>query len=189
MQKNKLLLKFKSKISVTKSNKQVEIRLAKIDDAQAILNLKRGYIENTTTLPFALEEYPNDISKETNLIKEYNESENSLFLVAEFNGQLIGNIDLTGSKRIKMYHTGMIGMGIMEDWRNQGLGKILIENALSWAKNNSKIEIIWLDVYSSNSLGVNLYKNMGFIVSGIIKDFFKDGNDYIDKVQMYQRIK
>ena len=182
-------MKFESKISVTKSKKQVKIRLAKIDDAQTIINLKRGYIENTTTLPFVLEEYPNDIIKETKLIKEYNESENSLFLVAEFNGQLIGNIDLTGSKRTKMYHTGMIGMGIMENWRNQGLGKILIENALNWAKKNSKIEIVWLDVYSSNTLGVNLYKNMGFKVSGIIKGFFKDGNDYIDKVQMYQKIK
>ncbi len=51
-------MKFETKTSVTKSNKPVEIRLAKIDDAQAILNLKRGYIENTTTLPFILDEYP-----------------------------------------------------------------------------------------------------------------------------------
>ncbi|WP_430409637.1 N-acetyltransferase family protein [Kordia sp.] len=182
-------MKFEPKICTTKSDKKIEIRLAKITDAQAILNLKRGYIENTTTLPLTLDEYPNDINKETKLIKDYEVSENSIFLVAVYEGQLIGNIDLTGSKRKKMFHTGMIGMGINKNWRNQGLGKILIENTLDWAKNHSKIEIVWLNVYASNNLGVHLYKNMGFIVSGIIKDFFKDENGYIDKIQMYQKIK
>jgi RimJ/RimL family protein N-acetyltransferase len=182
-------MKFEPKICTTKSDKQIKIRLAKVADAQAILNLKRGYIENTTTLPLTLDEYPNDIKKEAKLIKNYEESENSIFLVAEYEGQLIGNIDLTGNKRKKMFHTAMIGMGINENWRNQGLGKILIKNTLDWAKNHSKIEIVWLDVYSSNSLGVHLYKNMGFIVNGIIKGFFKEGNDYMDKMHMYQKIK
>ena len=69
-----------------------------------------------------------DLEKEFDLIKAYRESENSIFLIAEFDGELIGNIDLTGSKRFKMHHTGMIGMGIKEEWRNQGLGKILIQS-------------------------------------------------------------
>lgn len=136
-----------------------------------------------------MEEYPNDLKNESYLIKEYEKSKNSVFLIAEFNNELIGNIDLTGSKRSKMYHTGMIGMGIKENWRNQGLGKILIECVIDWAKKKSEIEIVWLDVYSSNEIGFNLYKNMGFEVSGIIKDFFKVGQNYINKVQMYQRIK
>lgn len=182
-------MKFEPQIATTKTNKQVKIRLASIDDAKALLNLKRRYIVNTSSLPFILEEYPDDVIKEANLIRDYIERNNSLLLVAEYKGELIGNIDLTGSKRVKMHHTGMIGMGIIEDWRNQGLGKILIESTLSWAKNHSIIEIVWLDVYSSNDLGIQLYMNMGFDVSGVIKGFFKEGNDYIDKVQMYQRVR
>ena len=71
-----------------------------------------------------------------------------------------------------MSHTAMIGMGIKENWRNQGLGRCLIESVVDWAKEHSEIELIWLDVYASNELGYNLYKNMGFKVSGIINDFF-----------------
>lgn len=136
-----------------------------------------------------LDEYPNDLIKESNLIKDYKKSDNSVFLVAEYNNELIGNIDLTGSKRSKIAHTAMIGMGIREQWRNQGLDKILIESIIDWAKNKSELEIIWLDVYASNEIGYNLYKKMGFEVSGIINDFFKEGNDYANKVHMYQRIK
>ncbi|WP_420573997.1 GNAT family N-acetyltransferase [Kordia sp.] len=182
-------LSFQETNYVLKSGKQITIRLPEEKEAQAILDLKRGYIRNTSTLPLTLDEYPNDVQRETNLIKEYAESKNSIFLVAEYNGELVGNIDLTGSKRSKISHTAMLGMGIHENCRNQGLGKILIKCALEWAKNQSKLELIWLDVYASNAIGYNLYQKMGFQISGTIKDFFKQEEIYIDKIQMYQRIK
>ena len=182
-------MKFKNTVYTLKSGKEITIRIPEIKDAQAILDLKRGYIKNTNTLPLTLDEYPNDLKKESILIEEYEESDNSIFLIAEYNNVLIGNIDLTGSKRSKMDHTAMIGMGINEEWRNQGLGRILIECVIDWARNKSQLEIIWLDVYSSNEIGYNLYKNVGFEVAGIIKGFFKEGQRYIDKVHMYQRIK
>jgi len=181
-------LKFKKTTYTIKSGELVSIRLAKIEDAQAILDLKRNYLENTSTLPLTLEEYPDDFDKESLLIEAYEKSNNSIFLVAELNNEFIGNIDLTGSKRSKINHTAMIGMGIKENWRNQGLGQILIECAIDWATSKSDIQIIWLDVYATNDIGYRLYEKMGFKVSGIIKGFFREGNEYIDKIQMYQRI-
>ncbi|OUR90784.1 hypothetical protein A9Q87_12590 [Flavobacteriales bacterium 34_180_T64] len=182
-------MKFKTNSHILKSGSQINIRVPQIEDAQDLLDLKRAYIKNTSTLPLTLEEYPIDVKKEANLIEDYYKSENSILLVAEFNNILIGNIDLTGSQRSKMFHTGMLGMGIGEKWRNQGLGKLLIESVIDWAKHNSKIEIVWLDVYTSNELGYNLYKKTGFKKCGIIKNFFKQDQQYIDKIQMYQRIK
>jgi len=66
----------------------------------------------------------------------------------------------------------MVGLGIKEEWRNQGLGRTLIESVIEWAKNHSEIEIIWLDVYTSNDLVYNLYKNSWFEVSGVNVSFF-----------------
>lgn len=172
-----------------KSGEQVLIRSAKVEDAQAVLDLKRNYLKNTSTLPLTLDEYPDDLEKETLLIADYEKSNNSIFLVAEVNNELIGNIDLTGSKRSKMNHTAMIGMGIKENWRNQGLGQILIECVIHWATSKSDIRIIWLDVYATNNLGYGLYEKMGFKVSGTIKGFFRERNEYIDKIQMYQMIR
>jgi len=181
-------LKLKKIIYNIKSGEQVSIRSAKVEDAQSILDLKRNYLENTTTLPLTLDEYPDDFDKESLLIEAYEKSNNSIFLVAECKNEFIGNIDLTGSKRSKMNHTAMIGMGIKESWRNQGLGQVLMECVIDWATSNSDIRIIWLDVYATNDIGYRLYEKMGFKVSGTIKGFFREGNEYIDKVQMYQRI-
>jgi len=182
-------MNFQPKTHILKTGKSISIRLAESGDAQNLANLKRNYLKNTTTIPIKLEEYAGNLDNELRIITEYKESINSILLVAEYKGELIGNIDLTGSARAIMFHTGMIGMGIKEQWRNQGLGRILIESVIDWAKNHSPIELIWLDVYASNELGYNLYKNTGFEVSGRIDGFFKDENGYKDKIQMYQRIK
>jgi GNAT superfamily N-acetyltransferase len=182
-------MKFQPKTYILKTGIPIKVRVPEIEESKKLVDLKRSYIKNTSTIPLMLDEYPNDTENEVRLITEYKESLNSILLVAEFENELIGNIDLTGSKRAKMFHTGMIGMGIREKWRNQGLGKLLIKSIIEWAKIDSEIEVIWLDVYGSNDLGYNLYKNTGFKVSGIIPDFFKEEAGYMDKIQMFQRIK
>ena len=181
-------MKFQQKTYKLKNGSPINIRTAEPKEAQSLIDLKRSYIKNTTTIPMYLEEYPADLTKEKQLIVDYLESPNSILLVAEKDNELIGNIDLTGNRRSKMNHTGVIGMGIKQEWRNQGLGKLLINATIEWAKDYSPIELIWLDVYASNELGLNLYKKTGFEISGIIKGFFKEKDGYKDKIQMYQRI-
>lgn len=177
------------KVYVLKNNEEISVRTLAPEEAQKLLDLKRSYIKNTTTIPLHLEEYPDDVTREKEIITTLNESPNSLLLIAEVNKELVGNIDLNGSPRSKMAHTAMIGMGIKEDWRNLGLGKILMEAVIDWARTHSELELIWLDVYGSNLQGIQLYKNTGFKVSGVVKRFFKDENGYADKVQMYMALR
>ena len=182
-------MKFKPKTHTLKSGNSIQVRIPTLNDAQALVDLKRNYVSSTTTIPLNLDEYPINLKKESNLITEYEQSPNSILLLAECHDELIGNIDLRGSKLSKMAHTAVIGMGIKEAWRNQGLGRCLIESVIDWAKKYSELELLWLDVYASNELGYNLYKNMGFKTSGIINGFFKEESGYKDKIQMYLRIK
>jgi len=114
-------MEFQPKTYLLKTGSSIRIRIAKLEDGQKLIDLKRSYLKNTTTIPMKLDEYPNDLKKELSLITDYLNSPNSILLVAEINNELIGNIDLTGSMRSKMFHTAMIGMGIKEKWRNQGL--------------------------------------------------------------------
>lgn len=182
-------MKFEPRSHRIKSGKDVVIRLPLVTEAKELIALKRSYIKNTNTIPMVLAEYSTDVESEAKLISDYHESQNSVLLIAEYDDELIGNIDLTGSKRIKMSHTAMLGMGIREEWRNQGLGRILIEEAIEYVAKFSSLELIWLDVYASNKLGYNLYKHTGFEVSGVIERFFKEGEEYMDKIQMFRHIK
>lgn len=183
------MIKFTPKIYETKSKGAIQIRMLKPEEGQQLIDLKLSYIKGTSTIPMYETEYQNDAIAEAQLIRDYNDSDNSILLVAEANGQLIGNIDLTGSKRRKMYHTAMIGMGIQVDWRNQSVGKHLLASVLAWATAQATLEIIWLEVYATNIAGINLYQKMGFQECGKIKNFFKEKDVNIDKITMTYAIK
>ncbi len=182
-------MKFQSKPYKTKTGEAITIRIAREEEAKALRDLKLKIIKTSMTIPLYPEEYPYDEEGERELIKKYNESPNSILLVAEADGQLIGMIDLTGHERKIMAHTAMIGMSIEEGWRNKGVGTYLIKGVLDWAKSSSELEVIWLDVYANNELGLGLYKKMGFKISGKIERFFKYEDGYFDNIKMYQLIK
>ena len=63
----------------------------------------------------------------------------------------------------------MIGMGIAYEWHNQKTGSFLIESALQWAIKNGVLQLIWLEVYSTNIPGLRLYEKFGFEKAGLIK--------------------
>lgn len=182
-------MKILPKVFELKNKKQVIIRQAEIDDAEKLLNCIKTYIPQSDYIPKLEQEIVLTIEQEKDLIKYFLNNENSLLLIAEFENEIIGNIDLTGSRRKIMEHTAVIGMGMLKEWRNSGLGTILMTEIINWAKENPILEIIWLQVYTENELGLNLYRKMGFQENGIIHNFFKKDNLYFDNLTMIMDVK
>lgn len=178
------MLKFKPKIIELKNLKLVTIRQAEIDDAEQLLNCIKKYIPQSEYVPKLEQEINLSIEQKKEWINAFLTSNNSLLLVAEYDSEIIGNIDLNGSRRKIMEHTAVIGMGMLKEWRNAGLGVGLLHSTIEWAKQNPVLELIWLQVYKENELGLHLYRKMGFEESGIIKDFFKLDNKYFDNLTM-----
>jgi ribosomal protein S18 acetylase RimI-like enzyme len=81
----------------------------------------------------------------------------------------------------------MIGMGIAYEWQNKKIGSFLMEGVIKWAVNKSPLNIVWLEVYSTNTGGIKLYEKFGFEQCGVIKDFFKEDNP-ADKITMVKHI-
>lgn len=175
-------------IHFAKNGKEIIIRQANENDASDLLELKLSYLRNTTSLPLFEHEYKNDIQAEKDFINRYITEENSILLVAEHGNKLIGNIDLTGNQRKKLFHTGMVGMGIAYEWHNAGIGSMLLESAVKWAKEASPLRIAWLEVYSTNIAGRRLYEKCGFKECGIINDFYNEEVP-ADKITMVNHLK
>lgn len=153
----------------------IVIREAVAEDAETLIALKKSYIRGTTTIPLFEDEYTNTVIEERELIARLHSSPNSLLLVAEHNGMLIGNLDLIGSPRRKLLHTTYLGMGIAHLWQGKGIGSLLMQNALKWAAEKSPVEIIMLELYSINIAGKKLYEKHGFKECGVIENFFREG--------------
>lgn len=176
-------MKIKPLTHFTKDGKEIIIRQAEEGDAAKLIALKKGYLKNSTSIPMLVSEYKNDQQMEKDLIHRFITERNSLLLVAEHNDTIIGNIDIIGSQRKKMFHTGVVGMGIANGWRNMSIGSYLMETALNWTLNSSHLSVIWLEVYSDNKGGIKLYEKFGFEPCGLIKNFFMEENP-VDKITM-----
>ncbi len=180
---------FKSVEIQLKNKKRVTIRQAEISDAEKLLNTIRTLVSQSDYLPKLTEEITLSIEQEEEWINSFLTRDNSLLLVAEYENEIIGNIDLIGNRRKAMEHTAIIGMGLLKNWRNSGLGTALLSAIIDWSKENPILELIWLQVYTENELGLGLYKKMGFVENGIIKDYFKHNNRYFDNLTMTLKVK
>ncbi|MPQ48250.1 GNAT family N-acetyltransferase [Marinifilum sp. N1E240] len=172
----------------TKSGKQILIREAVKSDANSLRNCILSYI-NGVTIPFTRDEFDKSDTEIEHWIEELNCNKNSLLLIAEINGEIIGNIDVTSSKRSMLKHTGYIGMGIHEDWQNKGIGSLLFQKMIECYERNNEMELLWLQVFGTNTAGLHMYRKFGFEESGRQEKFIKrnDGN-YIDNVIMTKKL-
>lgn len=183
------MLKFNPQIIELKNQKLITIRQAEVDDAEKILACIKTYIPQSDYIPKLEQEIRLTIEQEKEWISSFLINDNSLLLIAEYDNKIIGNIDLAGNRRKIMEHTAVIGMGMLKEWRNSGLGTALLKATIEWAKQNPILELIWLQVYTENELALNLYRKMGFEENGIIKNFFKRGNKYFDNLTMTMSVR
>jgi RimJ/RimL family protein N-acetyltransferase len=172
-----------------KNGKSVLIRIAETSDAPRLLNLIKNYLDDSPYIPKSTSEFHLTLLQEETWIQSFLDAPNSLLLVAEYEDQLIGNIDLTGNKRQIMQHNALVGMGMLLEWRNHGLGTVLMQTAIDWAKTNPLLENLQLEVYAENLAGIKLYEKMGFKQCGIIPNLFKENGHYCDSIMMTLSLK
>lgn len=173
-----------------KSGENILIREAKKEDAEQFIHFLLDNLSTSQFIPLYPDEFTKSVEEEIEWIESYLKKENSILLVAVFNGKIIGNIDFSGHSRQMLSHTGLIGMSILEKFRNKGLGTLLMETAISWAEEHSNLEILWLQVFGENVEGIALYKKMGFIETGRQANFFKTRSGrYFENVSMTKYLK
>ncbi len=168
-----------------KNGQSITIRHARVEDAPQLLETKRKYIAESPYIPLLPEEYTQTLEEEIQLIQNYINQVNSVLLIAECEGKIVGNIDLTGATRIQLQHTAMIGIGILSEYRRNGIGYFLMKHAMDWVQSNEHINLIWLEVYLENTPAIQLYEKLGFKTVGSIPGFFKLENTLSEKLIMY----
>lgn len=161
------------------------IREATPEDAeQLIAHMQRLTHEPAIDLPWGPGEFNLTVERQRKMIESFAEAPNSIFLVAEVDGEIIGNLDCAGGKLKVHHHVATLGIAINQAWRGQGVGKALMTQVVDWAKSNSHLHRITLEVYATNAPAIRLYERFGFEAEGRNrKAVFKHG-EYIDTLSM-----
>ncbi|WP_242916143.1 GNAT family N-acetyltransferase [Pontibacter liquoris] len=158
-----------------KTGEEILIREGSIPDSGALLDMVREYVLTSKFLIVSPEELAQTVADEARWIKSLRDSQNSLLLLALHEGRLIGNIDLTGSDEPGENPTGLISMGMLQAYRNKGLGSILLKAVVDWARANHQLQVLCLQVVGANTGAMKLYRKQGFEVANRQTNGFSDG--------------
>ncbi len=99
------------------------------------------------------------------------------------NSEVIGWVDISLSSNPRLNHRGHLGLGIVKEFRGQGIGSQLLLQSLKHAKEIG-LEKVELSVYTSNTAAIKLYKKFGFNEIGVIKNYRKLNDKYFDCIEM-----
>jgi len=161
------------------------IREATPDDAEKLV----AYVTQLTEekgldIPWSPGEFNLTVEDERKILENYAAADNSAFLVAEARGEIIGDLNCKGFTRRALRHTVSLGMSVHKDWRNKGVGTLLMERAIEWAKSTNIVKRMELSVYERNARARHIYEKFGFQIEGIRKNFICENGTYIDDVIM-----
>jgi ribosomal-protein-alanine N-acetyltransferase len=82
---------------------------------------------------------------------------------------------LSMTKRFGLAKKGhIISVAVLEEYRNKGIGKKLIKEALDEVHKESGKEC-YLEVRITNVGAIELYKRLGFNVTSTLHGYYKDG--------------
>lgn len=109
------------------------------------------------------------------------------FLV-KMDHQVQGHYSLKGSSFRSALYRCELSMGLEVTIRHQGIGTIVLEHAINYARSIANLEWIDLNVMGHNVVARSLYEKIGFETVGVIRDRFRIQGESLDDVMMCLRL-
>lgn len=146
---------------------EINIRFAESKDAEQISKLYEGWEEFQGILPPELlqlestEEISNSINNPKSIKK---------YIIAESKDNILGvcyiDISFISLKTVRISY-----MFVNKEFRNKGIGSLLVDKVIDYAKTNN-IKKIWLWTQVELTPAIKLYEKKGFILEGKQKNQF-----------------
>jgi len=109
-----------------------------------------------------------------NIIKEELESDNSKYIIALYNDEIVGFAGI----KITLDTADIMNIVTKKSFRNNGIGSLLLKNLITISKKLN-LNTITLEVNENNISAIHLYEKSGFQNLGIRKNYYKNENAII----------
>jgi RimJ/RimL family protein N-acetyltransferase len=116
-------------------------------------------------------------------ISELIRADEHLVLVAEADGEVIGNVLVSVDRGVATEHIGVLSITIADGWRDVGIGTQLVAAAQRWARER-RLRKVTLGVFPTNERAIAVYEKCGFVREGLRRQQYRSGNEFRDEVLM-----
>jgi diamine N-acetyltransferase len=134
------------------------------------------------TMAFWFEEPYESLDELTNLYDKHIHDDNERRFVIDVDGQFAGIIELVDINFI--HRSTEIQIIVKSDFQGLRLAEIAMSNAIDYAFNILNMHKIYLYVDAKNHKALNIYKELGFIQEGVLRQHFFVEGSYHDSIVM-----
>jgi putative acetyltransferase len=85
----------------------------------------------------------------------------SIYYIAEENQQILGGCGIYPTKDLPPGHVELVKLYLREDAKGKGLGRLLMEEAINWARSRGHSHV-YLETLNELATAVGLYEKLGF---------------------------
>jgi len=159
------------------------------EDAECLLAYMRRLVsEPDNNVPLNVGELPNSSESQVQAIEGLASIAGSALLLCFSGNELVGRLDINGSRRDALAHVVSFGVSVDASYRRKGLGRALIAAGLGWANARPAIRRIEIEVHERNRAAIALYEEFDFVVEGrCVGRLFQHGK-YHDTLLMARNV-
>ena len=174
------------KIVKLKSGKEILLRFPQLSDANTFSDYINKLVEEDTYISSGKQTVEDEEKYIKSMLKKIDDNK-EIHIVAFYHEGKIGSIDIF-NLGVRKEHSGELQINILKSFRGQGLGKILMDEALKLAKEKLGLKLIILTCFSVNTIARQLYIKQGFRQYGLLPKAIKYKKQYVDEVLMCKEI-
>lgn len=163
-----------------KNNLEYEIRFAKVEDAEILLEFIDVISSESDNLTFGEGEFNMTLENEIDYLKNLSNNDNQIMLVAVLDGKIISNLGYSGGFRNRTRHCGEFGVAVRKKYWNNGVASNLINELFKWGKDSKFCEKINLKVREDNEKAIMLYESLGFVKEGLLLKDMKINGSFVN---------
>jgi len=146
------------------------IREAIPDDARAVLAYLEQVSGQSDFLSFGPGEFELTESEEQEFLRNCRDKDNQLYIVGLIDDSIVSTLNFSAGQRPRGRHSGELGMSVLKESWGLGIGSLMLDTLIDWARQTDIIKKINLRVRSDNQRAVQLYQRKGFVKEGTIRN-------------------
>ena len=112
-----------------------------------------------------------------------NELESRMFFVATVKDEVVAWVYVHAPELDKLSHTAELTVGVIEEYRGNGLGTHLLERGLEWAASNG-YEKVYQSIPATNDAAAEFLEQHGWETEAIRRDHYRINGEYVDELMM-----
>jgi RimJ/RimL family protein N-acetyltransferase len=163
-----------------KDGRVLVIREVRVEDAPAVLDHVHVVSAESAFLTFGADEFEFTEAEERAFIADSHKADNRLFILGAIDGSVVALLSFGGGRRRRIRHAGEFGLSVRRACWGLGIGALMLDALIAWARGTKIVTKINLRVRTDNHRAIALYERKGFVSEGTIsREMLIDG-EYFD---------